>query len=491
MKLYVKILFFSLVLFVFIGCRSAVNIQKKVKNPYNLSQKEKFIALSNFLAEEDLKRSNHKNDEKILLDSVQKAFVAVYGKPYLDKNLKYDAGNEIFYGYIKSTKGGFSKKVFIKVPINDAKSFQRNISELKIDIWFDYDGNILDLSRVVIKKFKTHYLASVENPVFVEDGIISAENMVLMAVNSKNSEITALQKKKAKLEKMAKNKKRTSHKEKILKAQKEALEAQIAMLEKQNGGYDDIGMFLKKAKSHKKDNTRWLFIVAVEKYEYTDPVAYSANSAKDFKKVMKKRLGIVEKNIRTLIDTGATSAKINYRLKDMLRRVKKGDTIYFYYSGHGIPVPSKNNAPYMLAQDMNPAYIDDDRFRLENIYKQLSNSKAGKIIAFVDSCFSGGADNTQLVKGVAATRVKPKRVTFDKSKMVVISAGNGIQYSNKYDKKSNRLFSYYLMRGLIKNNTDMTRLYDYVKMNVAEKSYEMGENYEQVPVYEGNIRMKL
>ncbi|QOY51703.1 caspase family protein [Candidatus Sulfurimonas baltica] len=253
----------------------------------------------------------------------------------------------------------------------------------------------------------------------------------------------------------------------------------------------NIITLLQDSKAHKVDNTKWLFIVGIENYEYTDSVIYSKNSAEQIKEVIKKRLGVPEQNIRTLINTNATSAKIDYNLKDMLRRVKSGDTVYFYYSGHGIPVPTQDKAPYMLAQDMNPAYLTDDRFKLQNIYKSLSNSKASKVVAFIDSCFSGGTDNQALIKGVAATRIKPKSVTFDTSKMVVISAGSGTQYSNKYDEKSNRLFSYYVMRGLIENNSNTQRLYDYVKSNVQEKSYEMGASYEQVPVYSGNIGLEL
>ena len=145
----------------------------------------------------------------------------------------------------------------------------------------------------------------------------------------------------------------------------------------------------------------------------------------------------------------------------------------------------------MLAQDMNPAYMEDKRFELQNIYRFLSDSDAGEVIAFVDSCFSGGTDNQALIKGVAATRIKPKKVTFDTNKMLVISAGSGTQYSNKYDEKSNRLFSYYVMRGLIDNNSDIQKLYDYIRSNVQEKSYEMGASYEQVPVFEGNIGLEF
>ena len=255
--------------------------------------------------------------------------------------------------------------------------------------------------------------------------------------------------------------------------------------------YDDIPDLLSTIKAHETSYKKWLFIIGIENYEYTNPVIYSENSAKSFLEVMSKRLGIPEKNTRILINQDATSSKVNYKLRDMLRKVQKGDTVYFYYTGHGIPVPSQDNAPYMLTQDMNPAYIDDERFKLQNIYKQLSDSKANKVIAFIDSCFSGGTDNQALIKGVAATRIKPKKVTFDKNKMIVISAGSGTQYSNKYDATKNRLFSYYVMRGLINNNSDTQRLYDYVKSNVQEKSYEMGSSYEQVPVYDGNIKLKL
>lgn len=42
-------------------------------------------------------------------------------------------------------------------------------------------------------------------------------------------------------------------------------------------------------------------------------------------------------------------------IKDKLRllrsNVKKGDEIFFYYNGHGIPGAQNNNEPYILASD--------------------------------------------------------------------------------------------------------------------------------------------
>ena len=408
-----------------------------ITKKYNL-KKDKFEKTSDFQERVSYVKDNIKN---ITNKYMSIAYNTVYGQPIIQET-NYDADNELFYGILKSSKGKLSEKIAVNVSLDVVRNFYNAHKEAKI-IYQYKDGKVY-LKNIIISYNNKNYMA------------------VLNKMDYKPSDL------------------------------KVALYQDIKYGEKLISKLNnDIPKLLKRANQHKLDKHKWLFIIGIENYEYTNSVKYSTNSAKEFKAVMKKRLGIPENNVRTLINKGATSSKIDYRLKDMLRRVKKGDTIYFYYSGHGIPVPSQNNTPYLLAQDMNPAYLNDERFKLQTIYKELSKSKASKIIAFIDSCFSGGTDNQTLIKGVAATRIKPKKITFDTNKMVVISAGSGTQYSNKYDEKTNRLFSYFIMRGIIKNNTDTQRLYDYVKSNVQEKSYEMGSSYEQVPVYNGNIKLKL
>jgi hypothetical protein len=482
---------------------------QKVKH-YNAEVQRLTDSYNNELTKREKEREN------ITLQAMQKAYVRVYGVPYIEKNLKYDPETERFFAQVKSTKGGFSEKVAINVPINEAEAFEKGIADVKTEVVFSFENDTLMLKKIEIKKESKSYIAMLSDVNFKPESFrvavggqeqlqlaktpllsaslnVSEADYALGSINySKDPEIAQLQKKKYELEKAQRDQKNSAKREAELLRQKEALEAQIAQLEQKTGGVDDIAQYLQKAPVAKADPTKWLFIVAIENYEFTDPVVYSANSAKRFKEVAQKRLGVLEKNTRFLLNEGATAAKVRHHLQEMLSRVKAGDTVYVYYSGHGVPVAKQENAPYMLAQDMSPEYVaEDERFKLQNIYKSLSNSKASKVVAFIDSCFSGGADNTALFKGVAATRLKPKAVMFDKEKMVVLTAGSGLEYSNKYDDKSNRLFSYYLMRGLINNNTNMQRLYDYVKSNVQEKSYEMGASYEQVPVFEGNIGLGL
>jgi len=190
-----------------------------------------------------------------------------------------------------------------------------------------------------------------------------------------------------------------------------------------------------------------------------------------------------------LVNEQATTSGIKIELDKILSRVKKGDKLYFYYSGHGIPVPTQNNEPYMLPQDMAAEYVENDQFfKLKNIYRKLSNTKAN-VIAVMDSCFSGSTDGKSAVKGVAAAALVAKRVDgYDKKRMVVLTAGRDTQYSNKYDNKQHRLFSYYIMDALLKKNRKVKDVHKYAEYNVAETSQDL-KMKKQTPVYMGNLKL--
>ncbi|MEA3315905.1 MAG: caspase family protein, partial [Campylobacterota bacterium] len=255
---------------------------------------------------------------------------------------------------------------------------------------------------------------------------------------------------------------------------------------------DDIPTLLSKMKSAKIDNKKWLFTIGIENYNETDDIKYAKRSALAFKKVAKKTLGIKERNSYTLINNKATGTAIKNRLKMLLSEVKKGDTIYFYYNGHGIPDPSKSGEPYMLPSDGIPDFIVSEKaFSLKNIYKQLSDSKADNVVAFVDSCFSGATDGVSIIKGVAGSRLVPKKVNFDKSKMVVLTAGQKKQYSNMYQEKGHRMFSYFVMKSLLSGKKDIDDIYKEISYKVSDKSNELGALKKQEPTINGNRDIKL
>ena len=257
--------------------------------------------------------------------------------------------------------------------------------------------------------------------------------------------------------------------------------------------YDDIPRLLRRHKQVKVDKRKWLFVIGAGEYKETSDIQYSRRSADLFAKVASKVLGIAPSRSVVLLDKDATSGSIESGLRGMLRKVKGGDTLYFYYSGHGVPDPTDQNAPYMLATDHAPDFIHkNDYFKLENIYKTLSESGA-KVVVFMDSCFTGRTDEESVFgSDKGAVRLKPEKLSIPTDgKLAVITAGTGEQFSNAFPSRRHRLFSYYLMKAMLGGHTKVSSLYFNVRRKVYRESLNLGGLKEQKPVFQGNRNLTL
>ncbi len=389
-------------------------------------------------------------------EAIQEALEATYGRPLLS-NLKYDAENAYFVVDLKfEAKQDFKQqKVAIRIPKSVARDFYASAQSLRAEAIFEVNEKGVSLKRIEVPFKQKNYLAQ------FTDKDIDNTNIVM-----KLSGIQGLS-----------------------LAESEVKSFDTTQLK----SFNDLDKLLEKAPQAKTDKTKWLFVIGIEQYDFTDNISYAKRSAEMFVKTTQKRLGIPKENAYVMLDSEASQARIKTNLKKMLRRVQAGDSIYFYYNGHGVPVPSQKNEPYLLASNTEPDFVQDEKFfSLQNIYSTLSDSKAAKVIAVVDSCFSGVTDGKAVLKGVAATRVVAKRASFDQEKMVVMSAGKGHQYSNAYEKKGHRLFSFYVMKNILEGKNDIASLYKEAKVQTYETSLqEYGDLRVQEPTIEGNARMEL
>ncbi|MDF1874227.1 caspase family protein [Sulfurimonas sp. SAG-AH-194-I05] len=393
----------------------------------------------------------------------KRALKFTWGKPFI-KNLMYDADNGYFVADIRfKEKKDFNKKVAIKVPKKQARQFFKDASSLQPNAIFEFNGKSVQLKDIQIPYKKKVYRAQFTN-LRIDDTRI--------AVNLKND----------------------IHVDTSINTSITIANNTVTSFDASNlRSYSDLDKLLRASKSVKKSSKKWLFVVGIEKYEFTDEIVYAQRSAEMFVKVAQKKLGVTKQNSYVMINAGATQAKIKTNMKRMLRKVRNGDTIYFYYNGHGVPIPSLKFQPFMLASDTEPDFVADESFfALQNIYNKLSNSKASKIVAIVDSCFSGVTDGKAVLKGVAATRMKAKKVSFNKQKMVVMSAGKASQYSNGYDKKGHRLFSFFVMKNIISGDTQVKTLFKNIKTQTYRTSREeYGDVRLQEPTIDGNHTMRI
>jgi metal-dependent HD superfamily phosphatase/phosphodiesterase len=88
--------------------------------------------------------------------------------------------------------------------------------------------------------------------------------------------------------------------------------------------------------------------------------------------------------------------------------------------------------------------------------------------------------------------MKTKKAEFNKSKMVVLTAGTNNQFSNAYFEKGHRLFSYYLTKAILERPTlDIDSIYKDVAVKVKDESYKMGDLKVQEPQIEGNSKLGI
>ena len=375
-----------------------------------------------------------------------------YGKPTL-YNLQYDPENSYFTAELKfDNKTDNSVNVAISIAKKDAPSFYTNRLRLKPRAIFQYTNNEIKLKRIEVLHEKKVHIALLTDKV-IQHNLKSIDFSSLVVVDEKITSPSL-----------------SKFNTKNLKS------------------YAELDHLLLNTPQATTDETKWLFVIGIEQYQYTNDITFAKRSAQMFTKVLQKVKGVPLNHTYMMLNHEASQANIKTNLKKMLRKVHPQDTIYFYYNGHGIPIPKQRNEPYILAADSDPEYIQDEAFfALQNVYSLLSHSKAKKVIAVIDSCFTGVTDGVAILKGVAATKLVPKRLTFNQENMAILYAGKDYQYSNAFETKGHRIFSFYIMKNILEGSTRVNTLFSKTRIQTYNTSYEtFGDLRVQEPTLKGN-----
>ncbi len=417
------------------------------------------------------------NIDSITAEAMREAYGTVYGKPSLSAT-DYDADNEMLYAKLTSSRGDFSKKVAIKVPVDKAEKFYSAIENITPKVIYEYKNNQIYLKDIKIPYKKQNYTALLSDGEYKSDSTevaINTRELKLVKADMLNSTFKA-DKRAFDLGKIEYAKSRVAR-----ISTKDLAEINRQRLADINEKVDDLPELLQKSTKVKVNQKAYAVIFGIEDYLLESNVAYSQNSALMFAQYANKLLGVPDDNIWAFIGGRKTGAGfIKSQWDDFLSLVESGATIYFYYSGHGVPGDDGN--AYILPSDTTAEIATKDKtFMLKNIYKDLSDSKAKRVVAFIDSCFSGKDDKGELLFDGVAPVLKVKRTSFDSLKMTLFTAGSSKNFSNQYAKKKQRLFSYFLMKGMANGKTDTKELYTYMKRNVANKSRQLGSASKQIP----------
>jgi uncharacterized caspase-like protein len=119
-------------------------------------------------------------------------------------------------------------------------------------------------------------------------------------------------------------------------------------------------------------------------------------------------MGVPEANMRVLQDQDATQGNIRRALRDLATRVRDGDRVFIYYSGHGTRYVSPEN-PNVCREALIPSDVDlkikSGLLTQEDIASDLAPvyAKADKVFIFFDACHSGGVQATGSKRSIIQT----------------------------------------------------------------------------------------
>ena len=111
---------------------------------------------------------------------------------------------------------------------------------------------------------------------------------------------------------------------------------------------------------------------------------------------MAREMGVTNDNIVVLRDSQATKANIQKEFQKLSEKVREGDRVFIYHSGHGTQYQRGNNCLQGLQTYTTGAFTETDILTEAEIatYTKPISEKADKVVVMIDACFSGGVINS-------------------------------------------------------------------------------------------------
>jgi hypothetical protein len=131
--------------------------------------------------------------------------------------------------------------------------------------------------------------------------------------------------------------------------------------------------------------------------DYGDPRADLPGIDLDagFAKKIAKLMGVPERNVLEVSNANLTPRNVGAALAAMHDRIKEGDKLFVYYSGHGTQMAARGGSGARCSEAM---YVRGGVFMDADLQAALTKlgQKASQVVMMNDSCFSGGAATRSL-----------------------------------------------------------------------------------------------
>jgi len=203
----------------------------------------------------------------------------------------------------------------------------------------------------------------------------------------------------------------------------------------------------------------WILLVGLNRYQDKNlhSLRYAASDCQKLKEALLAATKLFpEKEIITHHDFSEQSPclqVVHKSFQHITESAKEGDTVLFYFSGHGFLEPKSQQTVLCLC-DTDKNDLLNTGFQLQELLNILSNCKATKQLVWLDCCHSGNIRLSGSKGETPENDPTPKimellrqRTAKSKGFYAMLSCDMG-QYSWEFPDLGHGVFTYYLMRGL-------------------------------------------
>jgi tetratricopeptide (TPR) repeat protein len=201
-------------------------------------------------------------------------------------------------------------------------------------------------------------------------------------------------------------------------------------------------------------------VIGVSKYDHIPPLDLCKNDAEEMYNVLQSQdyeIGEQQKLVGYVTFNNLRDTIYDF-FKD--KSLSPKDTLFFYFSGHGLPGENEN---YLASSEIEEERPDRRGLEFNTLTSWIENSNSKRIIAILDCCFSGsiraesksgatgqiGEDDTSIAK-VAKQKMEEKMEERIKESEGVCFLASSLSYQQSLIKKDlgHSLYTYYLLEGL-------------------------------------------
>jgi len=239
------------------------------------------------------------------------------------------------------------------------------------------------------------------------------------------------------------------------------------------------------------NSKHWALVIGIEDYAKAPRATFTTRDAQRVVDTL-RHIGVPQENMKVLLNSEATLASFRASLSWLSNNVGKGDRVYFYFAGHGVPGTGQTQEAFLVPYDGDPNYAEETTIPLNTVKDRLEGLRASEVIAMMDACFTG--QNARGKGESLLSNARPmlpiiKTKAFE-GKVSLLAAARSNQISTADESLQHGLFTNYLLLGLrgkankdADNRVTVGELYRFVAKQVTRHARRL--NREQHPELKG------